>query len=116
MWEIKLYKTLLGALRALDNSGRFYNLFARSGDDIVDQAELAKAAGVYSAGVKAFLQFEMKTMDLPPEQKDEITTWLSPELIDKYIAQRPAVLKPSSVESQGHVDKVTIVSGYPIFM
>ena len=77
MREIKLYKTLIGAQRSLDNGGRFYNVFARSGDDIVDPAELAKAAGVHSAGMKAFLHFEMAMMDLPPEQKDEIVARLS---------------------------------------
>jgi hypothetical protein len=30
MRELQPYKTLLGAQRALDNGGRFYNMFARS--------------------------------------------------------------------------------------
>jgi hypothetical protein len=50
MREIRPYKTVRGATRALDNGGRFFNLFAKAGDDIVDSAELAKAAGVYSTG------------------------------------------------------------------
>ena len=43
MREIRPYKTVRGATRALDNGGRFFNLFAKAGDDIVDSAELAKA-------------------------------------------------------------------------
>ena len=54
MREQQPYKTLLGAQRALDNGGRFYNMFARSGDEVIDQAELARAAGVYSTGEKVF--------------------------------------------------------------
>lgn len=78
MREIKSYKTLGGAQRSLDNGGRFYNVFARSGDDIVDPSELARAAGLHSVGMKAFLHFEMGTLDLTPGQKDEIVTRLSP--------------------------------------
>ena len=88
MREIKPYKTLVGAQRSLDNGGRFYNVFAMSGDDIVDPPELAKAAGVYSAGMKAFLHFEMGIMDLLPEQKDKIVARLSPDLLERYKAQR----------------------------
>jgi len=116
MREIKPYKTLLGAQRSLDNGVRFYNVFARSGDDIVGLAELAKAAGVHSAGMKAFLHFEKGMMDLHPEQKDEIVARLSSDLLEKYKAQRPAILSPSSVESQGQSGKATIVSGQTVFV
>jgi hypothetical protein len=91
-------------------------VFTRSGDDIVDPSELARATGVHSAGMKAFLHFEMGTMDLTPEQKDKIVTRLSPDLLEKYKEQRPVILGPSSVESQGQAGKATIVSGYPVFV
>jgi hypothetical protein len=116
MRELQPYKTLRGAQRALDNGGRFYNMFARSGDEVIDQAELAKAAGVYSAGAKAFLHFEMGLMDLPPEQREEIVTGLSPDLLEKYRARKPAISRPSMVESQGSAGAMTIVSGYPAFV
>ena len=55
-------------------------------------------------------------MDLPPEQKDEIVARLSLCLLEKYKAQHPATLPPSSVESQGQSGKATIVFGYPVFV
>ena len=116
MRELQPYKTLLGAQRALDNGGRFYNMFARSGDEVIDQAELARAAGVYSTGAKAILHFEMGLIDLPPEHRDEIIASLSPELLDKYQAQKPVIYSPSMVESQGEAGEMTIVSGYPVFV
>jgi hypothetical protein len=116
MRELQPYKTLLGAQRALDNGGRFYNMFARLGDEVIDQAELARAAGVYSTGAKAFLHFEMGLMDLPPEQRDEIVASLSLDLLEKYQAQKPAIYSPSMVESQGNAGEMTIVSGYPVFV
>jgi hypothetical protein len=80
MREIKPYQTFRGAQRALDNGGRFYNVFARSGDDILEPAELARAAGVYSSDTKVFLHFEMGIMGLPQEEQEEIVSRLSPDL------------------------------------
>jgi hypothetical protein len=116
MRELKPYKTLHGAQRALDNGGRFFNLFAKSGDDIVDSAELARASGVLSSGAKAFLHFEMALLDLPSNEKKEIVTCLSPELMEKFTQHRPKIFTPSSVESQGRAGESTIVSGYPVFV
>lgn len=116
MRELIPYKTLNGAQRALDNGGRIYNLLSRSGDDIVDPAELAKAAGVHSSGGKAFLHFEMSMLDLSAEQRKEIVARLSPDLAKKYSQQRPTTLAPSAVETQGKAGVTTIVSGYPVFV
>lgn len=116
MRELKPYKTLHGAQRALDNGGRFYNLFAKSGDDIVDPAELAKAAGVHSSGTRAFLHFEMALLDLPAPEQKEIIARHSPELMGKYAQHRPKLFAPSSVENQGRAGETTIVSGYPAFV
>ena len=116
MREIRPYKAVLGAKRSLDNGGRFFNLFTRSGDDVVGSAELAKAAGVYSTGTKAFLYFEMALMKLPPEEKAEVVLRLSPDLRARYEANRPRILAPPSVESEGQAGAPTIVSGYPVFV
>ncbi len=116
MRELIPYKTYHGAQRALDNGGRFYSMFAKPGDEVIDHAELARAAGVYSTGAKAFLHFEMGVMDLPTEQKDQIVASLSPGLLEKYQVQKPAIYRPSVVESQGSAGEMAIVSGYPAFV
>jgi hypothetical protein len=116
MREIRPYKTVRGATRALDNGGRFFNLFAKAGDDIVDSAELAKAAGVYSTGMRAFLYFEMALMELPPVERAEVVSRLSPDVELRYQANRPKILAPSSVESKGQAGTPTIVTGYPVFV
>ena len=116
MREIRPYRTVRGARQALDNGGRFFNLFARSGDDRVDSAELARAAGVYSTGMRAFLYFEMALMELPPVERYEVVSRLSPDLEPRYQANRPKILAPSSVESEGQAGTPTIVAGYPMFV
>ena len=39
MREIKPCQTLRGAQRVLDNGGRFYNLFARSGEYVLQEMQ-----------------------------------------------------------------------------
>lgn len=116
MQKLVPYKTLLGARQALDNGGRIYNLVARADDDTIDPAELARAAGVFSAGTKAFLFLEMALMHLPPEQRAAMTARLSPGLQARYAAQRPSVLQPSAVEAEGQAGSPAIVTGYPVFV
>jgi len=116
MRELVPYKTVQGAARALDNGGRFFNLFAKSGDDVVDPAELARAAGVYAAGAQAFLYFEMALVNLSADEKTEIIQQLTPELMAKHKTNRPMMLAPSAVEAKGRQGKTAIVSGYPAFV
>jgi hypothetical protein len=116
MRKLQPYVTVRGAQAALDNGGRFYNLFSKPSDDVVDPAELARAAGVISAGTQAFLFFEMALFDLPASEKERVVSLLSPALRERYAARRPAVLAPSVVESEGRAGRPAIVSGYPVFL
>lgn len=116
MREIVPYKTVQGARRALDNGGRVSNLFSRSGDDVVDPGELAKAAGVYTMGMRAWLYFEMALAELPSETQPAVVSALSPDLQAAYQANRPRTLVPSRVESEGRAGDPAVVSGYPVFV
>jgi hypothetical protein len=116
MRQIKPYQTVWGARRALDNGGRFYNLWTQAGDNVVDSGELARAAGVHSSDMRAFLHFEMALMDLPDRQKAEVRSLLSPGLQNRLQKNRPRVLKPSLVESDGAAGVPAIVTGYPSFV
>ena len=116
MRQLSPYRTVQGAKRALDNGGRFYNLFTRAGDNVVEGVELARAAGVYSSDAMAFLHFEMALMDLPPEEKAEVLALLAPDLKAQLEVKRPRVLLPSRVEPDGRAGIPTIVTGYPRFV
>lgn len=116
MRMIRPYRTVQGARRTLDNGGRFYNLRARAGDDVVDAGELAKAAGVRSDRAGAFLYLDMALMDLPVEQKNEVLSLLSPDLNRQFAKKQAQILKPSAVESSGKSGTTAIVSGYPAFV
>ena len=101
MRQIQPYQTAWGARKALDNGGRFYNLWTQAGDNVIDGGELARAAGVHSSDMRAFLHFEMALMDLSEQQKTEVRSLLSPALQARLQESRPRVLKPSVVESEG---------------
>ncbi len=116
MRQLSPYRTVQGATRALDNGGRFYNLFTRAGDNVVEGVELARAAGVYSSDAMAFLHFEMALMDLPAAEQAEVLSLLVPDLRAQLEAKRPTVLLPSRVEPEGKAGMPTIVTGYPRFV
>lgn len=116
MRQILPYRTVQGAIRALDNGGRFYNLLTRAGDDVIDSGELARAAGVYSSDARAFLYFEMALMALSEEQEEEVISLLTPDLKRRLEAKRARVLQPSVVESEGIAGNSTIVTGYPVYV
>lgn len=116
MREIKPYRTLQGLTTAIDNGGRFYNLFSHAGDSVVSRGELARAAGVYCSGVNAFLFLEMAQQDLTPEDRAEVEQTLEPDLRSKYRRQRPTNMAPSVVDARGKAGTAVIVTGYPRFV
>ena len=116
MRELKPYRTKHGLQTALDNGGRFYNFFSTSQDNIVTRGELAKAAGVFSAGTQAFLFLEMMQQDLPEGECQSVLQLLEHDLQQDYLQQRPTILPPSKVEAQGVAGRAVIVAGYPRFV
>lgn len=116
MRELQPYKTLNDLKQAIDNGGRFYNLFTSANDDVVTSAELAKAAGVFSAGDYAFLFLEMAQQDLADVDRPAVLELLDAGLRKNFLSKQPSTLLPSSVESDGKVGDAVIVSGYPQFV
>jgi len=116
MREITPYKTLRGLQKTLDNGGRFYNFFTDADDNVVSRAELAKAAGVFSNEVSAFLFLEMAQQELPLADRSSIESLLETDLRRRYRRQKPITLNPSEVESSGVAGKAVIVTGFPRFV
>jgi hypothetical protein len=116
MREIKPYKTLAGLAKAIDNGGRFYNLFSHAQDNVVSRGELAKAAGVFSSGDNAFLFLEMAQQELSLKDQASVVQMLEPDLRKKYRRQRPKIMIPSSVDAKGKAGTAVIVTGYARFI
>jgi hypothetical protein len=115
MKEIKPYKTLQGAKAALDNGGRFFNLWARAGDDKITSDELTKAAGVFGHESIAFLFLDMALADLPDAQQQEVTDLLAPGVAQRYRKNCPNILKPSQA-TKAKPGTLVIVEGVPTYV
>ena len=116
MRELKPYRTMHGLRTAIDNGGRFYNFFTHADDHVVTRAELAKAAGVFTAGVNAFLFLEMGQQELESHDREAIIDLLDSDLRKNYRRSRPQTLLPSAVETDGTAGVSVIVTGYPRFV
>lgn len=86
---VRPYSTLAGAQAALDNGGRFFNLFARSGDARVSSSELSKAAGVLFDEAKCFLFFDMALARLSADEKSQVVAMLERKQAKRYREHGP---------------------------
>jgi hypothetical protein len=116
MREVKPYKTKAGLLKSLDNGGRFFNIFTKSGDDQITRAELAKAAGVFGSAPKAVLFFEMAQYALPDAVRTTAVRSLGPKARKDHKKHLPMQLLPSRVDEEGVAGRGVIVEGYPRFL
>jgi hypothetical protein len=116
MREIIPYRTLQGALNALDNGGRFYNVFTKARDEVISDSELFKAAGVFSGKDKAFLFFEMALSDLSEMEREHVIKHLSDELRSDYLSQRPRHTEIEVFEQEAEETDAVIVAGFPVFL
>lgn len=101
---------------AIDNGGRFYNIFSKAGDSIVTKGELAKAAGVCGADHRAILFLELAKWDLDAYDQSWTLDLLEPKLHERYETFKPVRQKPSEVESAGTAGSVVALEGYPQFL
>ena len=116
MQDVIPYKNYAGALEALDNGGRFYNIFTKSNDEEVSPTELAKVAGVFSDKQKMFLFYEMAIRELSEGDKQSLFDNLSEDLQAEYEKHKPQELLPSEADSKGVVSKTAILTGCPRFV
>ncbi|MFC1762983.1 hypothetical protein ACFL6U_13000 [Planctomycetota bacterium] len=116
MKQITPYRTVQGALNALDNGGRFYNVFTKAKDDVITDSELYKAAGVYSGQDKAHLFFELALSNLSDAEKEHVIQRMSPELRSRYLQSKPKQVQIATFEQQVTETDTVIVAGFPVFL
>jgi hypothetical protein len=116
MKQIVPYRTLQGALNALDNGGRFYNVFTKAKDEVITDSELYKAAGVFLGKAQAFLFFELALSDLSEIDREQVIQCLSPELRSTYLRHRPKHTEIEVFEQEAQETDAVIVAGFPVFL
>jgi hypothetical protein len=116
MQSVIPYQNYTGALEALDNGGRFYNIFTKAKDEEVSPVELAKVAGVFSDKQKMFLFYDMAVRELGESDKQSLFDNLSENLQAAYEEHRPQNFLPSEADNKGVASKTAILTGYPRFV
>ncbi len=106
MKKITPYLTREEALQALDNGGRFYNLFSSAGDDVLTTAEVGKVAGVITGRQEAILFLELALSRLSVEDKQAIL-----EKADKTLAKAYEKYSPSYHSDIVYPESVSVSSG-----
>lgn len=112
MKELKPFTTLGPAKKALDNGGRFYNFFDAAEDEVVSRGELAKAAGVFTAGIRAFLFLEMAKQDLQDTEQETLLSLLDAKLRREFSRKKPRHVAPSKVDTEHKAGEAIILTGY----
>lgn len=116
MKKITPYKTMAGALKALDNGGRLYNVFTKANDGTITNSELLKAAGIFSGRDQAFLYFHMALAPLAEAEQARVVSRLEPELRQAYAAAVPRAISVDAFEQEGESKQTVMVQGYPRFL
>lgn len=112
MQELKPFTTLGPLKKSLDNGGRFYNFYAKADDEVVTRGELAKAAGVFTAGIKAFLYLQMTSQDLDEKDREAVQAMLDIKLRREFAKKKPPFVQPSLVDSAHKAGESIILTGF----
>lgn len=116
MKQIAPYKTRQNALAALDNGGRFYNIFTESDDGEIAESELAKVAGVFSNSQKMCLYLEMSLAELDSQAANDVRAAMSEELQSVHKRYKPVLYTPSQAVAHGVASTSAIITGIPHYI
>lgn len=116
MQKINPYKTLKGALSALDNGGRFYNFLTGADDGQIEPAELAKVAGVFTDRKKMFLYLDMALAYLNSNEAERVISTMTPELQSEYRCHKPSHYTPAEANKYGRAATSATITGIPHYV
>jgi len=89
MKKVTPYKSSNDALIALDNGGRFYNIFTKAGDGIITQAEIGKTGGLINNKQGAVLFLELATSQLNENAKQRVLAKMEDSMQASYKKYKP---------------------------
>lgn len=113
MKKVTPYTSSNEAVTALDNGGRFYNIFTKAGDGIITQAEIAKTGGLINNKQGAVLFLELATSQLDENAKQRVLAKMEDNMLASYKNYKPQKLLASQVKTEGILASGAIVTGIP---
>jgi len=116
MKEVTPYKTLTGALRALDNGGRFFNLFTHAGDGEIEGSEVSKASGRMAGKSDALLFFMLAISQLTDTEQATLIDHLS-EGLRSHIQEAGLGWVPvHRFHQSASLHQPILLEGFPFFI
>ncbi len=85
MKKIIPFKNVDEAIEALDNGGRFYNLFAKEDDGKISASEVGKLAGVFVDNQQLVLYFDIAAAHLSAVEKDLVVSKMTANMQKTYV-------------------------------
>ena len=116
MRRVVPFRTIAGALRSLDNGGRFFNMLTKAGDGSITKAEVYKAAGVSSGTEQAQLYLNLALSRLSNAEQREVISHLSDGLRRQLRANPPQHVAIPRFEESVATGSLAIIEGVPRFL
>lgn len=116
MNKIRPYRTEAGLIKALDNGGRFFNVFTDSDDGRIQKAELARVAGVFTDLQKMALYLEMALAGLDDRQARRVWQAIEPSFASELKGQRIRHYTPADARQRGVASRPAVITGVPHYV
>lgn len=113
MQEVPVFKSQDQLLKAIDNGGRFYNLFSHAGDNTITSAELAYAAGVFTDRQAMFLFLDMALASLKMADRSAVLTRLEKDLRAEYNQNKAVHVGQGDLMKQATLCDMALLEGIP---
>lgn len=113
MKQIIPYSTQKEALKILDNGGKFYNVFARAGDDVISKEELSKVVGLFCSKRQMILFLELAISCLSEDDQTAIISRLDNNMLSNYQLYKAQRLLASEAQVKSKLAANTIITGIP---
>lgn len=107
------YKSVTEALEALDNGGRFYNLFTSGDDEVISLAEVGKVAGIIVDHQKSILFLDLSISDLGQKEADVVLGKMDSSLQSAWQKYKSGKFTPSEAISGAGINSNAIITGIP---
>lgn len=113
MKRVQAFSDLEEAIQALDNGGRFFDIFDKAAEGIVPRTELGKVTGLCMGKQKMTLFLALSLIHLSEGEKKLILDILSPDIQSIFYFHKPIRLAPNKLEDNKERLRNVIVSGIP---
>lgn len=113
MKKTETYKSVTEALEALDNGGRFYNLFTSGDDEVISLAEVGKVAGIIVDHQKSILFLDLSISDLGQKEADVVLGKMDSFLQSAWQKYKSGKFTPSEAGAGAGINSNAIITGIP---